>query len=74
MIESKIHDNTGQNISTKEKTALGKLIRAKNNTIVINDTEKNMGAADTDKKDVIFEFARQLSDIKTYLKLTQEEL
>ena len=50
MIKSKIHDNIGQNISNKEKTALEKLIRAKNNTIVIYDTDKNMGAADADKK------------------------
>ena len=33
-----------------------------------------MGAADADKKDVVFECTRQLSDIETYLKLTQEEL
>ena len=50
MIESKIHDNIGQNFSNKEKNALRNLIRAKNNTIVINDTDKNMGAADADKK------------------------
>ena len=50
MIKSKIHDNIGQNISNKEKTALRKIIRAKNNKIVIIDTNKNMGAADADKK------------------------
>ena len=48
-IESKIHDKIGQNIPDKEKTALKNLIRAKNNKIVTNDTDKNMGAADTDK-------------------------
>ena len=74
MIESKIHDTIGQNISNKEKTALRKLISAKNNTIVIDDTDKNMGAADADKKDVVFECARQLSDIKTNLKLSEEVL
>ena len=72
MIESKIHNNTGQNISNKEKTALGKLIRAKNNTIVINDTDKNMGAADADKKDVVFECARQLSDKKHILNFRKK--
>ena len=34
MIKSKIHNNIGQHISNKEKTALRKLIRAKNNKIV----------------------------------------
>ena len=33
-----------------------------------------MGAADADKEDVITECVRQLSDKKTYLKLTEEEL
>ena len=55
MIESKIHEKVGQNISNKEKTALRKLICTKNNKIVVNDTDKNMGAADADKKDVVFE-------------------
>ena len=44
---------TTQNISDKEKTALRNLIRAKNTKIIINDTDKNMGAADADKKDAI---------------------
>ena len=74
MIKSKIHDNIGQNISNKEKTALRKIIRAKNNKIVIIDTDKNMGAADADKKDVVFECARQLLNIKTYLKFSEEDL
>ena len=74
MIESKIHDTIGQNISNKEKTALRQLIRAKNNKIVINDTDKNMGAADADKSDVISECERQLGDMETYLKILEEEL
>ena len=48
MIKSKIHDNIGQNI--QRKTTLEKLIRAKNNAIVIYDTEIKMSAADADKK------------------------
>ena len=32
-----------QNMSSKEKTALGKLIRAKNTKIIINDMDKSMG-------------------------------
>ena len=53
MIKSKVHYNIGQNISEKEKrkkTALDKIIRAKNNAIVIYDTEIKMSAADADKK------------------------
>ena len=73
MIKSKIHDKIGLNISNKEKTALKNLTRAKNNKIVIYDTDKNMGTADADKKDVVFECARQLGDIKTYFKLAEEE-
>ena len=70
MIESKIHEKVGQNISNKEKTSLKKLILAKNKNIVINDTDKNMGAADADKQDVVDECVRQLSEQKTYLKIT----
>ena len=63
-----------QNIPNKEKTAFKNLIRAKNEQIVVNDMEKNVGAADADKKDVIFECVRQLEDIKIYLKISEEEL
>ena len=44
------------------------------NKKIVNDTDRNVGAADADKKDVVFECARQLSDIKTYLKLSEESL
>ena len=33
-----------------------------------------MGTADAGKEDVVFERVRQLSDIKHFLKLTEEEL
>jgi hypothetical protein len=36
--------------------------------------DKNMGAADADKEDVIFECVRQLGDTKTYLKISEEQL
>ena len=65
---------TTQNISDKEKTALRNLIRAKNTKIIINDTDKNMGAADADKIDVISECVRNLNDMKTHLKLTEGKL
>ena len=61
-------------MSNKEKTALRNLIKTKNDKIVINDTDKNMGAADADKNDVILECTRQLSDVKTYYKLSETEI
>ena len=33
-----------------------------------------MGVADADKSDMIFECIRQLSDVKTYYKLTENEI
>ena len=63
-----------ENMSNKEKTALRNLISAISTKIVINDTDKNMGAADTDKEVVIIECVRQLSDVQTYLKITEETL
>ena len=33
-----------------------------------------MGAADADKADVILECVRELGDIKTYLKISEEEV
>ena len=64
----------GQNISNKEKSALRNLFRTKNKSIVIKDTDKNMGAEeDADKTDVISECERQMGDIKTYLKISEEE-
>ena len=41
---------------------------------VINDTDKNLGAAVADKEDVIIECKRQLFDVNTYLKLSLEEM
>ena len=40
----------------------------------MNDTNKKMGVTDADKMDVILECVRQLGDIKTYLKISEEEL
>ena len=60
-------------MSNKEKPVLRKLIRAKNCEVVISDTDKNMCAANADKKDVIFECIRQLHNIKTNLKLMDKK-
>ena len=43
IIEENINISSGQNLSNKEKTALRNLIKAKNNNIIFNDTDKNMG-------------------------------
>ena len=62
---------SGQNISNKDKTVLRKLVRVKNTLIITNDTDKNTGAADAYKEDVISECVRQLGGIKTYFKLLE---
>ena len=41
---------------------------------IINDSDKNLGAVMADKEDVIEECKRQLYDIKTYIKLSLEEM
>ena len=46
----------------------------KNEVHVVNDTDKNLGAAISDKEDVIVECKRQLYDINTYLKLSLEDM
>ena len=46
----------------------------KNTKIIINDTDKNVGAEDSDKVDVLLECVRKLNNMKTYLKLTEEKL
>ena len=46
----------------------------KNQEFVINDSDKNLGAAAAEKEDVIKEYSRQLLDIQTYLKLSAEEV
>ena len=62
-----------QNMSNKEKTALKVLQQNKNVSVVINDTDKNVGPACADKEDVIKESRRQLHEIRVYNQLTQEE-
>ena len=50
------------------------LIRAKNKYMVVKDADKNMGMEeDANKTDVISECERQMRDIKTYLKISEEE-
>ena len=63
-----------QNLSNKEFNELQKIVVNKNVVHVVNDTDKNLGAAVADKKDVIVECKRQLYDINTYLKLSMEEM
>ena len=46
------------------------MVHAKNKSI----TDKNMGAADADKADVILECVRQLGYTKTYLKFQKKKL
>ena len=46
----------------------------KNDKIIIHDTDKNMRDADAEKRDAIFEHIRQLSEVKTYCKLSDTEI
>ena len=62
-----------QNMSNKEKTAMRLLQHNKNIDFIINDTDKNIGPACTDKEDVIKESRRQLYEKKVYNQHTQEE-
>ena len=46
----------------------------KNEIHVVNNTDKNLGAAISDKEDVVNECKRQLYDIATYFKLSLEQM
>ena len=46
----------------------------KNKSQVINDSDKNSGAVIADKTDIITECKSQLYGIKTYIKLSMEEM
>ena len=63
-----------QNLCKQEFNELQKIIVNKNEVHVINDTDKNLGAAIADKEDVVNECKRQLFDIKTYIKLSLEQM
>ena len=58
----------------QEFFALQCLLEKKNNKYIINDSDKNLGAAAAEKTDVIMECKRQLYVIITYLKLSMEEV
>ena len=61
-------------MSKQEFTELQKIIVNKNEIHVVNDTDKNLGAAISDKEDVVNECKRQLYDIATYFKLSVEQM
>ena len=48
-------------------------MKNKNQDFIIIDSDKNLGAAAAEKKDVITECTRKLCDINTYIKLLLEE-
>ena len=69
-----VKQNLVKTFLIKKKLALKNLIRAKNKYIVVKDADKNMGTEeDANKTDVISECERQMRDIKTYLKILEEE-
>ena len=59
-----------QNLSKQEFGALNSLFDKKNDEFIINDSDKNLGAAAAEKEDVIKECKRQLYDIHTYINLS----
>ena len=52
-------------MSTQEFSALQNLLEKKNDKYILNDSNKNLGAAAAEKNDVIKECKRQLCDIST---------
>ena len=56
-----------QNLSNKEFSELQKIVVNKNVVHVVNDTDKNLGAAVADKTDVIVECKRQFTRTLNYL-------
>ena len=62
-----------QNISKLEFSELQCLLKNPQQKFVINDSDKNLGAAVAEKENVIKECCRQLYDINTYLKLSAVE-
>ena len=62
-----------QNLSNPEKKSLKTLIKNRNEVICVNDTDKNLGAINADKADVVLECQRQLYDVRTYNKMSWEE-
>ena len=73
MIKSE-KDKVFQNISDQEKKEFNTLIKNKNVSVCINDTDKNMGACNTDKVNAIKECDRQLQEPGVYKKLFFEEM
>ena len=62
------------NLSKKEFSGLQKIVDMKNESHIINDSDKNLGAVMADKTDVVKECQRQLYDINTYIRLSLEEM
>ena len=47
-----------QNMSNKEKKALNRLIKNRNEEMCVNDTDKNHGAISAGKEDIVLECRR----------------
>ena len=61
-------------MSKLEFSALQFLLKNPTQKYVLNDSDKNLGAAVAEKEDVIKECVRQHYDINTYLKLSTTEV
>ena len=74
LFESKVGIKRAQNLSNREKTALRLLKLNRNKSVVVNDTDKNVGPASADVEQVITESKRQLYDKDVFLSLTEEQV
>ena len=72
-VNTKSKAKSASNLSNAEKLALKRLIQTKNDKIIINNTDKNVGPSISDKNDVVTECKRQLSDDLVYKKLKPQE-
>ena len=73
LVNTKSEAKSASDLSNTEKSALKSLIQTKNDKVVINNTDKNVGPSISDKNDVVAECKRQLSDNLVYKKLEPQE-
>ena len=61
-------------MSKQEFSALNESFDKKNDNLIINDSDKNLGAAAAEKEDAIRECNRQLYNINTYINLSRQKV
>ena len=56
----------------QEISALQNLLEKKNDKFIMNNSDRSLGAASAEKKDVMKEWKRQLHDINTCIRLSMQ--